>query len=100
MKPEYITLVGTTPQIFQLNNNAVWFAVAIRAPAGVTVEVALEDLYDANEQPPSGAPAGGPTWLAAPAAVAGVITLTSPARLVRLTPTAGGVCTILQQGVR
>lgn len=100
MKPQYISLIGTTPKIVQLNNDCVDFNVAIRAPVGVTVEVALEDLYDATENPPSGAPAGGPTWLAVPAAVDGVVTLTSPRRLVRFTPTGDALVTMLQQGVR
>lgn len=100
MKPQYITLVGTTPKVVPLDNNMVVFNVAIRAPAGATVEVALEDPADlANNIPNSGSP--GPTWVAAPAAAAnGVINLVVPARLVRITPTGNGTATILQQGLR
>jgi len=99
--PNYITLVGTTPKVIELNNNTTaGFQLSIRAPAGVTVEFALEDLVDPTEQPPSGSP--GPTWVAPPQAANanGVLHLSgTPYRLVRFTPTAGGLVTMLQQGI-
>jgi hypothetical protein len=101
MRPQYIQLRGTTPQVVLLNNNNHDFNVAIRAPVGVTVEVTLEDPVDpavAANLPNSGSP--GQTWTAAPAAVAGVINLLVPARCVRLTPTVDAQVTILQQGLQ
>jgi hypothetical protein len=104
--PNYIrfTAAGAPgAKVLELNNNTTaGFQLSIRAPAGVTVEFALEDLFDPTEQPPSGAPVGGPTWVAAPNAVNanGVLHLSStPYRLCRLTPTTGAeVVTMLQQG--
>lgn len=106
MKPSYITLVGTTPFITNLNNNNEHFNVSIRASANVLTEIALEDTapsttpggFPPRDDPHQGSP--GPTWVAAPAAGAnGIINLTYPVRLVRFTPIAGGTVTILQQGL-
>ena len=100
MKPSYITLVGTTPVITTLNNNNEHFNVSVRLAAGVTLEAALEDpapVIAPTLSENQGSP--GPTWLATPAAVNGIVNLTYPVRLLRFTPTTGGVCTILQQGL-
>lgn len=102
MKPQYITLVGTTPKIVPLDTNVVSFEVSIRPPAGVTVELALEHPSDSLSDAGRVAVGPAPTWVAAPAAGAnGVISLFgTPYAAVRLTPTTGGQATILQQGLR
>lgn len=97
MRPQYWPLVGTTPLVVRLENNATTFNVNIRISAGVTTELALEDQLT---DPSSSVGNPGPTWVAAPAAVNGVITLVNPFRLVRFTPTAGGIAVILQQGIQ
>lgn len=104
MQPRYIVTTGTTPVIEHLDTNVVVFCVAIKAAAGQTVEVAVEDPDDfvaPNSYTDRVAPAGLTVgWTAAPAAVDGVITLTSPRSAVRITPTTGGTAIILQQGIR
>lgn len=102
MRPQYIQLVGTTPVIVPLDNDISVFNVAIRAPAGITVEVTLEDPADAAT--PANLPLGesvGQTFVAIPAVANanGIIYLTTPHRAIRLTPTAGGLVTVLQQGL-
>lgn len=105
MQPQYVQLVGTTPKIVLFNTHCKAFQVAIRAPAGATVELALEDPNDfvaANSYTPPTAPAGAAvTWVPAPAAVNGVIQLTNtPYAACRITPTGNGYATILQQGIK
>jgi len=105
MKPQYITLFGTTPKIVALDTNMVPFNVSIRPAAGVTVELSTEapnDFVQPNTFTPRVAPAGAAVvWVAAPAAGAnGVIVLKDPYAAVRFTPTTGGECTIMQQGLR
>lgn len=101
MKASYITLVGTTPKIVTPDTNIGLFALSIRAPAGVTVQVALEDPGDLT---PSNSYFPVVTsfpyvWLAAPTAVNGLININFPISAVLLTPTAGGQVTMLQQGI-
>lgn len=107
--PMYVVLVGTTPKIINLDVNNVNQQVAVRAAAGVTVEVSLEDPDDfvtGNSYDPAAAAAAiaaglaAPQWSAAPAAVNGIINIVAPIHAIRLTPTAGGVCTILQSGLQ
>ena len=103
MSHNYITLVGTTPKIIALDNNCVEFQVSIRASGGITIEVALENPNDqvSNANTIQAGPA--PTWVAPPNAVNanGVLHLSgTPYGAVRLTPTAGGTATIVQQGIR
>lgn len=103
MKPQYITLVGTTPKIVPLETNDVSFEVSIRAPAGVTIELALEHPSDSLSDAGRAAVGPAPTWVAPPNAANanGVLHLYgTPYAAVRLTPTAGGQVTILQQGLR
>lgn len=106
--PIYVVLSGTTPKIINLDVNNVNQQIAVRAAAGVTVEVALEDPDDFvagnSYDPPAAAAAiagglAGPSWQAAPAAVNGIINIVAPIHAIRLTPTTGGVCTILQSGL-
>ena len=101
MKASYITLVGTTQRIMMPDTNIALFALSIRAPAGVTVQIALEDPGDVT---PSNSYSPVVTvfpyvWLAAPTAVNGLISINFPISAVLLTPTAGGQVTMLQQGV-
>lgn len=101
MKASYITLVGTTPRIVMPDTNVALFALSIRAPAGVTVQVALEDpgdLTPANTYFPV-VTVFPYVWLAAPAAVNGLININFPISAILLTPTAGGQVTILQQSI-
>lgn len=101
MKPIYLTLVGSTPKVVTLNNNNEHFNVSILPSVNVTVEVALEDpapVIAPTLSENQGSP--GPTWVAAPTALAnGIVNLTYPVRLVRFTPIAGGTATVLQQGL-
>lgn len=102
MKPQYITLVGTTPEIVALNTNTTTFDLSIRATAGVTIEFALENPNDSTADTSKAAAGPAPTWVAAPNAVNanGVLHITgTPYAAVRFTPAAGGVATVLQQGV-
>lgn len=92
MKPQYIVLSGTTPKTISLDTSSPVFDCQIDVPAGVTVQVALEDSTGVSGSP-------GPTWVAAPAAVNGIITLRDPYRMVLLTPTTGGQVTITQGGL-
>lgn len=103
MKPQYIILVGTTPKIVPLDTNVVSFEVSIRAPAGATIEVALEHPSDSLSDAGRAAVGPAPTWVAAPNAANanGVLHLTgTPYAAVRITPTGNGLATILQQGLR
>lgn len=99
MKPQYITLPDTTPRIIGLDTYGETFNVTVRASAGVTVELTIEEPNDAvgtGGNPPTG-PA--PTFVASPAAASnGVIQITAPCRALRLTAAASGTVTILQQG--
>lgn len=104
---QYIQLFGTTPKVIALDNNVVAFQVSIRAPVGVTVELAVEypgDFVQGSSYDARVAPAGAAlTWVAPPNAVNanGVLHITdTPYAAVRLTPTADAVVTILQQGLR
>lgn len=102
MKPQYITLVGTTPKIIALDTNVVSYELSIRATAGVTIEFALENPDDSTSDTSKAAAGPAPTWVAAPNAVNanGVLHITgTPYAAVRFTPAAGGAATVLQQGV-
>lgn len=101
MKPAYISLTGTTPQTVPLETNVDIFAVSVRLASGVTMQVALESPED-QTAPNSYTPARttqAPVWLTAPAAVNGYVSLTIPVSAILLTPTTGGICTVLQQGL-
>lgn len=103
MSHNYITLVGTTPKIIALDNDCVEFQVSIRAPAGVTIELALENPNDSLVNANTSLVGPAPTWVAPPNAANanGVLHLTgTPYAAVRLTPTNGGNVTIVQQGIR
>lgn len=105
MQPQYIQLVGTTPKVVPFNTHCKAFQVTIRLPASATIELAVEDPDDfvqSNSYTPRKAPAGAAlTWVAAPAAVNGVIQLVNtPYAACRITPAGDGVATILQQGIK
>lgn len=102
MKPQYISLTGTTVKIIDLDNDVVSFQVTIRLASGVTVLGSVEKTQDSTA-PNSFTPpvtTQAPVWSALPAAVNGVISLTTPYAALQFTPTTGGICTVLQQGVR
>ena len=101
MKASYVTLVGTTQKIVTPDTNIGIFSVSIRAPAGVTVELALEDpgdLTQSNTFFPV-VTAFPYVWLPSPAAVNGIININYPVSAIRFTPTAGGQVTMVQQGI-
>ena len=114
MKPQYIALVGTTPEVIGLNTNCVSFEVLVRCGAGITLEGTIDDPADSVGL--SDAPAinpNAPVWTAIVLDAAGYANLTAgtgvtaaagiapgPWRALRFTPTAGGAATILQQGIR
>lgn len=105
MRPQYIQLVGTTPKIVPFNTHPKSFEVTIRLPAGATLELSTEhpdDFVQTNSYTPRRAPTGAVVnWLAAPAAVDGVITLVDkPYAACRITPTGDGVATIVQAGIK
>jgi hypothetical protein len=102
MQPQYVALSGTTAKKYSLNTNCAVFNVAIRLAAGVTLTLSLEDDGNDTTAPNSYTPpvtGFTPVYGAAPAAVNGVITLTSPVATLLFTPTSGGTCTVLQQGI-
>lgn len=99
MTPRYITIVGGTPKVVPLDNDIAVFNVSVRTDA-TTIEFCLEDPDDSvapNTFSPAVGP--GPTWLAAPAPVNGVVVLNFPCAAVRLSKATNGVATVLQQGV-
>lgn len=109
MKPRYIPTPGTALVVALIDSMiATMPCLGVRLAAGVTLEFSLEnpdDWISTNGFDPSPAVAQGiaptlaaPVWIAAPAAVNGVVSFTFPVRALRFTPTTGGVCTILQQG--
>src|SRR4249920_2739375 len=101
MQNQYLTLVGTTPKVVTLNNNCHVFNVSVFAPAGVTVEqsvISPDDSVAPNSFTPP-VTTQVPVWGATPTAVAGVIQLVAPVSALRFTPTAGGIVSILQQGI-
>ena len=90
--------VTAGPIVVPLNNNNQVFNVSIRTAGATTLEVCLERPDDSVPGSAYELPVGpAPTWFAAPAAVGGLTTLTSPVAAVRLTGV--GTATILQQGL-
>jgi hypothetical protein len=98
MLPQYYDVVAGTPKIVLMNNNNHVFNVSVRVSVGLTVEAALEDLYDARTAPL--APKSGPKWVLLQPSVlnASFYFIENPVRLLRLTGT--GDATILQQGIQ
>lgn len=100
MKPVYYVIVGGTPLVIPVDTDKDIFNVSIRTDA-TTVEFALEATADSTA-PNTYTPAKTtvtPTWIAAPAAVNGVVNLLVPCSAIRLSKAGAGSATVLQQGI-
>lgn len=114
MKSQYITLVGTTPEVVGLNTNSETFQVLVRCGAGITLEGSID--YPDDSTVVDGNQAVNPAaavWTAITLDAAGYANLSAgtgvtaatgiapgPWRALRFTPAAGGSATILQQGIK
>jgi hypothetical protein len=101
MKVQYVAIVGGTPLVVPLDNDVNVFNVSIRTDA-TTVEFSLEaptDLVARNTFSPARNTIISQTWVAAPAAVNGVVNLLVPAAAIRLSKASNGLATIIQQGL-